>query len=400
MKRFRTVLALGAFFVVAVAVSACGSGVPGNSVADVAGNPITTQAFNHWMYVAAKSQAAQSPGQPVIVPNDPPDFNQCISNVRKQIPSLAKTPAKQLKADCGQLFTSLSSQVMDFLIKAYWYQADAVKQHINVTTAQVNTAFNTAKKAQFPTDAQFQSFLSSTGQTLEDILFRFRVNQIYTKLLAKHDTSVSQSAIQAYYSQHQSQFGTPESRTMRVVLTKTQAEANQAKTALQKGQSWNVVAKKYSTDPTTKNTGGLLTNVTKGQQDAALDNAAFSAPQNKLEGPIKGQFGYYVFEVTQIKAATQQSLAQATPQIRQTLTSQQQTNAQTAIDNRAKKDWLTQTTCRSEYAMADCKGYKAPKTSTTGAAGAGGAGTGGAGTGGAGGAGGATTGAAGSTSGG
>jgi foldase protein PrsA len=365
------VLALGAFFVLTVAVSACGSGVPGNSVADMAGNPITTQAFNHWMYVAAKSQAAQSPGQPVIVPNDPPNFTQCVSNVRKQIPSLASTSAKQLKSDCSQLFTSLSSQVMDFLIKAYWYQADGVKQHINVTTAQVQNAFNTAKKSQFPTDAQFQSFLSSTGQTLNDILFRFRVNQIYTKLLAKHDTSVSQSAIQAYYTQHQSQFGTPESRSMRVVLTKTQAQANQAKSALQKHQSWNAVAKKYSIDPTTKNTGGLLTNVTKGQQDAALDAAAFSAPQNKLEGPVKGQFGYYVFEVTQIKPAAQQSLAQATPQIRQTLTSQQQTSAQTAIDNRAKKDWLSQTTCRAEYAMADCKGYKASKRSTaTGATGA------------------------------
>src|ERR1700722_2402614 len=112
-SRVRRFAALGAFFVVSVTLAACGSGVPGNSVADVAGNPITTQAFNHWMYVAAKSQAAQSPGQPVIVPNDPPDFNQCISNVRKQIPSLAKTPAKQLKSDCGQLFTSLSSQVMD-----------------------------------------------------------------------------------------------------------------------------------------------------------------------------------------------------------------------------------------------------------------------------------------------
>ncbi|HEX4620373.1 MAG TPA: hypothetical protein VH208_02300, partial [Myxococcaceae bacterium] len=97
-----------------------------------------------------------------------------------------------------------------------------------------------------------------------------------------------------------------------------------------------------------------------------------------------------------------QSLAQATAQIRQTLTSQQQTNAQTAIDNRAKKDWLTQTTCRSQYAMADCKGYKAPKTSTTGAAGAGAAGSGSAGAAGSGaaGSGAAGSGAAGSSSGG
>jgi foldase protein PrsA len=365
MNMMRKVLALGAFFVVTVAVAGCGSGLPGNSVAVVAGNPVTTQAFNHWMYVAAKSQAAQSPGQPVIVPNDPPEFKQCISNVKKQIPQLAKTANSQLKNDCKQLFTSLSSQVMDFLIKAYWYQADAANQHINVTQAQVDKAFNTAKSAQFPSQAQFQSFLGQTGQTLQDILYRFRINQVYTKLLAKHNTTVTPAQIQAYYNSHKSQFGTPESLNLRIVLTKTQAQANAAKKALDGGQSWNAVAKKYSTDPTTKNAGGVLSNVTKGQQDTALDNAAFSAPLNKTQGPVKGQFGYYVFEVTKRSTSTQQSLAQATPQIRQTLTAQQQTSAQTAIDNRAKKNWLSKTTCRSDYSMADCSGYKAPKSSTT-----------------------------------
>ena len=153
---------------------------------------------------------------------------------------------------------------------------------------------------------------------------------------------------------------------MRVVLATDQAQAQAAKKALQSGQSWSAVAKKYSTDPTTKNSGGLLTGVTKQQADTALASAAFSAPLNKLLGPIKGQFGYYVFEVTHVTPGTHQSLAQATPLIRQQLTSQQQQNAQTAIDNQAKKNWLSQTTCRSQYAMTDCKGYKGPSTATTG----------------------------------
>ncbi len=125
MKSLRTIPALGAFFVV-IALAIVGlrkRGIPSNSVADVAGNPISTQAFNHWMYVLAKTQAAQSPGQPVIVPNDPPNFTNCIAQVKAEIPSLAKTADKTLKADCGRVFTSLSSTVLDYLIKAYWYQA-------------------------------------------------------------------------------------------------------------------------------------------------------------------------------------------------------------------------------------------------------------------------------------
>jgi parvulin-like peptidyl-prolyl isomerase len=346
-------------------MAGCGSDVSGDAVANVAGNPITTQAFNHWMYVAAKSQAAQNPGQPVIVPNDPPNFDACVAQVKKDIPSLAKTKTATLQSDCKQLFTSLSSQVLDFLIKAYWYQADASKMGIKVTDAQVQKAFDTAKKAQFPTASGYNTFLSQTGQTTEDVLFRFRINEILQKLAAKHTTSVTPAAIKAFYESHLSQFGSQETRNMKIVLAKNAADANAAKKALESGQSWATVVKKYSTDPTTKSTGGVLNGVNKQQEDAALSNAAFSAAVNKLEGPVKGQFGYYVFDVTKITPSTQQSLAQATALIKQQLTSQSQTSAQTAVDNKAKKDWLSQTTCRSAYAMADCKGYTAPKTATT-----------------------------------
>jgi foldase protein PrsA len=357
------ILALGAFFVLAIA--GCGSGVPGDSVADVAGNPITTQSFNHWMYVAAKSEAASSPGQPVIVPNDPPNFTNCVNQVRKAIPTLAKQPTKTLRGDCKQLFTSLSTQVMDFLIKAYWYQATAAKLHIKVTNAQVTKALDAAKAQQFPTPAQYQNFLTQTGQTQQDILYRFRINQIFMKLLARQQKTVTPAQIAAYYAAHTTQFGVPEKRDIRIALTKTLGQANAAKAALAKHQSWTTVAKKYSTDPTTKDHGGLLVGVTKGEEDQALDAAAFSAPLNQVLGPVKGQFGYYVFEVTKISKGSQQSLTQASAQIKQTLTSQAQTTAQTAVDNQSKKFWRSRTQCRSGYAMADCSGYKAPKSSSS-----------------------------------
>jgi foldase protein PrsA len=368
MKGFRLTLALGAFFVAVVGLSACGSGMPSNSVASVAGNPISQAAFNHWMFVAAKGNSSESPGSPVIVPNDPPDFKNCIAQVRAQIPTLAKQSDKTIQSDCKQLFTSLSSQVMDFLIRASWYQALAYKLHIKVTNAQVQQAFATAKKQQFPTATAFNEFLSSSGQTLQDILFRVRVNQIYSKLLARHESTVSAAQIENYYKSHLSQFGTPEKRNIRIVRTNTLAAANAAKAALKSGQSWDAVVKKYSVDAATKKTGGLLVGVTQGQEEQALNTASFAAPVNKVIGPIHGQFGYYVFEVTKISKATQETLTKATPLIKQILNGQSQTAAQTAVDNQAKKLWLHQTTCRSDFAMADCSGYKAPKTTTSSAA--------------------------------
>ncbi len=278
MKFSRLIAALGAFFVLAAGLAACGSGVPGDSVADMSGNPISTAAFNHWMYVAAKSNAVQTPGAPVIVPNDPPEFKSCIAQARKQIPTLAKTPAAQLKKDCNQLFQSLSSKVMEFLITSYWYQAEAAKQHITLTDAQVQKEFASEKGQQFKTQAEFQAFLTQSGQTLQDILYRVRVSELVKQLRAKHPSTVTPAQIQTYYSGHTSQFGTPESLSIRIVRTNDAKTAEAAKKALESGQSWKDVAKKYSVDTATKNNGGLLTGVTKGQEEQALDTAAFSAP--------------------------------------------------------------------------------------------------------------------------
>jgi hypothetical protein len=154
------------------------------SVAVVAGAPITQTVFNHWMYVAAKSQASQTPGTPAIVP-DPPAYKSCIAQVRKQLPSFKNKPAKTIVADCRQLFESLSSQVMDFLIKADWIQADGARHGIVTTDAQVEHAYNNAKNKQFPGGKGYQAFLAKTGQSDQDVRLRFRINLILTRLSAR-----------------------------------------------------------------------------------------------------------------------------------------------------------------------------------------------------------------------
>ncbi len=359
----RWILALCAFFALAAATAGCGSGVSGGGVASVGGTPISTRAFNHWMYVIAKGQAQSSPGAPLVIATGPPQFTSCISQIRKQVPTLAKQSTKQLRATCKQLFKSESNQVLDFLIRSYWYQADATKHHVKVTNSQVQQALAKDKAQRFGTSASsFQSYLSQSGQTLQDVIYNVRVNLIYQKLISKDTKPVSNAAIAAYYSAHASQFGTPEARDLRIVLTKTKSSADQAKSALAHGQSWTTVAKRYSIDTTTKDKGGLITNVTQGgQEDQTLTNAAFSAPQNKLEGPVSSQFGYYVFEVTKITKAKQDSLTKARPQIKQTLTLAARQSAQNAVNKRARDEYLGQTNCLSEYMMSDCKGYKAPK---------------------------------------
>jgi foldase protein PrsA len=377
MKSLRSILALCAFFVVAaLIVSACGSSsssssakagsVPSTDAAVVAGNPITKRAVLHWMYVDAKGEAAQDPGAPVIVPTDPPEFPKCIAQVKKEIPTLAKESDAKIRTACQSAFTSYSQAVMGFLITGYWYQGTAHKLGITLTPKQLQAAIVKAKAASgIKTAAAYKTFLSTSGYTADDISFRIRISTIYSKLLKRHPTAVTSAEIASYYAAHKSSYGSAEKLNLRIVLAKTQANANAAKSALQGGQSWDAVAKKYSIDPTTKDTGGLEKGITANQQDAALSKAAFAAPLNKLQGPVKGQFGYYVFTVLQKTPATQETLKQASAAIKKTLTTSKQTAAEKAVNALASSQWKSSTVCSKLFAITDCANYVKPPASTT-----------------------------------
>jgi foldase protein PrsA len=341
---FRFLLALGAIFV-AVVVSACGSAVPGDSVAVVSGNPITQKALAHWGYVAAVGQSQASPGSPVIVP-DPPNYTKCIASLKKIAP--ASIPLSQLKTACVSQFT----QTLEYLVRSAWVQGQAAQQGVKVSPAAVMAKFTAAKNQQFKTAAQFQAFLTATGQTMQDIIYRFRISMLATNL-------ATPAAVQAYYKAHLASYSTQEHRNVRIILTKSQGQAQAALTALQHHQTWKATAKKYSVDPSTKNTGGLLTGVVNGQEPAALNAVIFAAPHLKLLGPIKSPFGYYVAEVTSITAASTRSLQQATSTIKQTLT-------QAALSAPPwEKKWKAKTVCRTGFLIVDCKNYVAPKTTPT-----------------------------------
>ncbi len=122
----------------------------------------------------------------------------------------------------------------------------------------------------------------------------------------------------------------------------------------------------YSIDEASKAQGGLLPAVAKGQQDKALDDAVFSAKKGELEGPVKTQFGWYVFEVTKITPASQQSLDQSKDTIRNLLRSERQQKALDQFVKDFREDYRDETECADDYRIEECS--NAPKEQDTGPA--------------------------------
>jgi foldase protein PrsA len=123
------------------------------------------------------------------------------------------------------------------------------------------------------------------------------------------------------------------------VLTKTKAKAEQARAALSDGDSFKAVAKKYSIDEASKDQGGQLLGVAEGQQEAALDKAVFAADKGELQGPVKTQFGYYVFQVSKVTPAKQGTLAESKQTIQQLLAAENQQKALDTFVKDFRKRW-------------------------------------------------------------
>jgi foldase protein PrsA len=372
---FRLVLAVGAIAVPAAALSACGGdSVPGNAVAKVGGDTITTTDFNHWMHVAAISSQGAQPGQKktaVSVPQ-PPDFAACVANKKKTAPKPAKgqpTPTDaSFKAQCKQEYEGLRDQVLQFLISAHWIQGEASDQKVNVSDTEVNKQFQQTKKQSFPKETDYKKFLNDSGMTQDDILFRVKLDTLSNKLrqkVTKGKDTVTDQQVAAYYNKNKARFAQPERRDLRIVLTKDKGKADQARAAIASGQSFKTVANKFSIDQASKSQGGVLLAVAKGQQEKALDTAVFQAKKGQLVGPVKTQFGYYVFKVQKITPASQQSLAQAKQTIKQLLASQNQQKALDSFVKDFRSKWKDKTNCKSGFVTQDCK--NAPKQKTTSA---------------------------------
>ncbi|WP_187369337.1 peptidyl-prolyl cis-trans isomerase [Baekduia soli] len=361
-----------------LALSACGSsGVPGNAVVKIGSDSIKTTEFNHWLTVAATSQAQQSGSTAAVVVPDPPNYTKCIANKKKTAAKPAKgqpTPTDATyKTQCTTEYNTLRDQVMQFLISSAWIEGESADNGVKISDADVKKDFDKQRQQSFPKDSDYLAFLKSSGYIQEDLLYRIRVQDLSTKLrtqILKGTDKVTDAQIAAYYNKNKSRFAVPEKRDIRIVLTKTEAQANAAKKALDSGQSFKTVAAKDSIDQGTKANGGLLSAVPKGQQEKALDDATFAAAKGKISGPVKTQFGYYVFEVTKITPGSQQTLDQAKESIKQLLVSQQQQTKLNDFVKQFQKKWKARTDCRKGYVTQDCKNAPKPTatTATTGAA--------------------------------
>lgn len=360
----RSALALGAVFF-AVSIAGCGDSLPDGAVAKVDNLTIAKSTYDRWFTTASTSQ-------PGAVAPDPPTFTKCIAAKVKAAPEPVKGQPKPKRSDylkqCKQEYDQLRQQVMTFLIRSTWLEAEGDKLGVKVSDADAKAAFEKARKQAFPKTADYVKFLKTSGQTEADLVYRQSVQLLEQKITTKVQSDakkVSDKDISAYFAKNkEKQFTQPAARDLLVVLTQDEKKAREAKEELEAGSSWVRVVKDYSTDPTTKDADGVLPNVTEGSGNKDFERAVFSAKKGDIVGPVKTADGFYVFEVTKTTARKEQSFKEVKDSIRAILTQQRSQAALAKFGADYQERWKKETDCRSGYVTPDCANAKQQRNST------------------------------------
>ncbi|HKB19399.1 MAG TPA: SurA N-terminal domain-containing protein [Gaiellaceae bacterium] len=275
---------------------------------------------------------------------------------------------KQQWPDTGTpQYVALRKQAMQFLVQRAEFEQKASDLGLNITDSDVDKQFTTIKSQYFGKGGQcdstceqkFQAELKkqrlTVDQVRDDVRAQVVQNKLYDKVTA--NVQVSDKDVGDYYKQNKAQYVQPASRDVRRILVKKKALADQVYQQVTNGGNFAALAKKYSTDVSSKDTGGKLT-IAKGRQDPVFDNVAFTLKAHQIAKPFKDSNGWEVLQaLTPTKKQSVTKLSEVQTAIRQQLLGQKKQDAM--------RKWVDDTTKDFESKTAYQVGYEPPKAQSS-----------------------------------
>ena len=165
-------------------------------------------------------------------------------------------------------------------------------------------------------DEEFVKALASTGLTIERLRDQLRKSLTVQRVVGREVNSkvdLSDDALRIIYEREKDTWKIPEKAHLAEVLiangdsassrAAAERKAKEASDLLKKGTKFEAVAAQYS-DGATKNRGGDLGIVAKGELNPEIDKAVFSLSSGGITDPISSKFGWHIVKLVEKLPAT------------------------------------------------------------------------------------------------
>jgi len=247
------------------------------------------------------------------------------SELDREVAAIARQYRIDLtSAEGRQQQGEISRIVLDQMIEQRLILQEARKRHALATEQQVAAAVAEIRK-NFPSEAEFQFALDQRGLTLADLRNRLRTTLTVQNLQTQvSHATVSGAEVARYYEQNRREFDRPEQVRVRHILVETEAEARLVLARLMRGEKFADLARQLSKDPGSKDQGGDLGFVARGQLVPEFEQAAFALQPGQTSGIVKTQYGYHVLQGIARTPGKPSTLAEVSDQIRRQLLTRKQ----------------------------------------------------------------------------
>ncbi|MGZ4380191.1 MAG: peptidylprolyl isomerase [Gaiellaceae bacterium] len=300
------------------------------------------------------SSSTKVPSDAVAIVNGQPITKTQLDALLNQAKVTYKSQKRAFPKAGTPEYAALQTQAITFLVQRSEFAQEADKMGIKVTDKQVEDRLAQIKKQYFKGDPRaYLKQLASQGLTDAQVHDDLRAQLISEAIFAKvaGGVKVTDKQITDYYAKNKNQYSQPQSRDVRHILVKNKALAEKLYKELRanNGANFAALAKKYSQDPGSKNTGGKLT-VSKGQTVPPFDLAAFTLPTHAISTPIHTQYGWHIIQaLSDVRPAKTTPLASVKASIQQQLLQTQKNAAMTAWVADAKKKYEKKTRYQVGY---------------------------------------------------
>lgn len=283
----------------------------------------------------------------------------------QQIASAASESKAKVPKPGSKKYEELQEAALGELLDFIWIQGEAAELNISATPKQIEESLAEIKKQNFPTKPAYKEFLKKSHFTQEDVNKRVEEQVLSTEIqeqVQAKSQPPSAAEIQAYYeAEKATQFTTPASRDVRVIVNKDKSKVEAAKKALEGDQSvknWKKVAPKYSSDTTTSNNGGLQKGISEEFVKGDLRKAIFDSATGELVGPVAYEKNYVLVEPVKLNPEKVKSLAEVKSQISQTLGQQKQEESFSEFVSEYQAKWTSRTYCAPGFTIERCANFK------------------------------------------
>jgi foldase protein PrsA len=253
------------------------------------------------------------------------------SAVDSQIAQMKKASPSSFEGTAGvAVEKQYRAQVLNSLIQLELIKEAAKGFGLTVTTKQIDD-YVAQLTSQYGGAAALDTAMKSAGfdmTTLREQISNNLIAEAVSNKVTTGTVNVTDAQIAAYYAQNKAQYSTPaQIHAEHVLVSATDTVLAKSIFAQAKsGSDFAALAKKYSTDPGSKNSGGDLGWSAPTAYVTEFANAVSAMKVNEVR-LVQTQYGWHIIKLLGRRAAAQQTLAQATAAIRTTLEQTARSNA-------------------------------------------------------------------------